>query len=342
MKIAVYPYASTFPNKYIERMVEAFRNAYPDIDIIAFPPTKKLMKLISCDYVWLNWFENLPHKNKFRKFVVRVFILLFLSIVNIKIISTFHNQEPHESSNSLLDRILFYLVFRLSYKIIILSSDSLPIIDHKFGEKALKKAVLIMHPTYDCIPKEIKKDNKQFNVLFFGHLRPYKNIELIFELARDYKDLTFTIAGSAIDKEYEDELKSQAEQISNINLISHFLSSSEIDHLIDTHSILILPYNLKSSLNSGVVIHAICKRINIIVPEIGTVNQLKNRNQLFSYTYTSEEEHLIKLKTIISQAKNEFYDNSDKFNQRTTILYNEVVANQSPKALSEKIKQLFK
>ena len=94
-------------------------------------------------------------------------------------------------------------------------------------------------------------------------------------------------------------------------------------------------------MNSGVVIHAICKRINIIVPQIGTVNQLKNKDLIFHYSYESPKEHLEKLIEIVRLAKDEYHNNFEKFQSRANALYEEVINNQTPEVLSKSIKELL-
>ena len=342
LKIAIYPYGPNIPNKYIDRMEEAIRYAFPNVIISAFPGIKNIFSLKGYNFVWLNWFENLPKNGKIKNIIIREFILLALKVMRIKVIVTLHNREPHESSNTLLEKFLFWHIFIFANRIIILSDDSKKILEEKFGKKILTKTILIPHPAYECKPKIVQNTKSDFKILFFGHLRPYKNIELIFELAKIYRNISFTIAGNPIDKKYETELKIKSEKISNLTLISHFLSEEEIDKLIDSHTILLLPYNIRSSLNSGVVIHAICKRINIIVPEIGTVNQLINKDMIFHYSYDTQREHLQQLIKIIKLAKDEYELNIEYFKKRIDILYDEVTVYQDPKELSKKVKELFK
>lgn len=341
LKIAVTPFDSNFPNKYIDRMIEALKYVYPNAEITPIPRIKDILTLKNHDYAWLNWFESIPKKHKIKNFCGRIIILFALRLLGIKIVATFHNRQPHESTNIIVDKILFNLTFRFSKKIIILSSDSRPILEEKFGKYILQKAVLIPHPTYKCIPKAVSNTKSNFSILFFGNLRPYKNIELIFELAKLFNDIPFTIAGAPIDKKYGEQLTKQAIALSNVTLIPHYLSSKEIDELINKNSILLLPYDMNSSLNSGVVIHAICKRINMIVPAIGTVNQLENHDLIYSYSYKSKEDHFNELYRIIEIVKNEYLNNREKFEYRINTLYKEVTSTQSPEILSQKMKDVF-
>lgn len=341
MKIAIYPYEPNFDNKYIERMVEAIRLAYPNVKIKAFSGRYDVFSLIGYDYVWLNWYENPTRRFKLINFMMKLFNLLLLRLMNVKIVATFHNKQPHESTKSIWDRLLFDVTFKVSNRILILSSESKKILSDKYDENVLKKIFLIPHPTYDCRPKTNQSNDKDFSILFFGHLRPYKNIELILEIARQNPNIKFTVAGKPKNNQYKSKLIEDASTLPNVHLIPHFISPIEIDQLIEQHSILLLPYNLQSSLNSGVVIHAICKGINIIIPAIGTVNELDNRNKIYNYSYDTEEEHLEQLNNMIKIAKKEYECDYEKYKKRITDLYKEINAKQTPLALSLKIKELF-
>lgn len=321
-------------------MVQAIRFVLPDAIIGSYPNGRDIMALKNFDYVWLNWFENLPHDKKICSFIKKIAHFVLLKTFRIKIIVTLHNRTPHDSDGLIWDRLMFNMTLRVADKILILSSDSKKILKDKFGENILRRVVLVPHPTYDCQPKN-RSEGKPFSVLFFGHLRPYKNIEMILELAKMHPDIKFTIAGRALDKAYENYLKDTAKLIQNVTLISHFLTSEEIDNLIEDNSILLLPYNITSSLNSGIVIHAICKKINMIVPQIGTVNQLKNKDKVFAYSYDSPESHIAEVNRMIHITKDEYENNIEKFNNRIDILYDEVMATQSPKALLPHISKLF-
>ena len=342
LKLSIYPYGSNVTNKYIDRMVSSIKLAYPQAIITAFPNIKEFFTIKGYDYVWLNWFESLPEKGGILQSLLRRLKLVILKFLRIKIVSTFHNIQQHEKTNNYMARILFWMTFKFSNSIIILSDDSKAKLKDQFGQKVLSKTILIPHPTYDCNPKDIRNNGAKFSILFFGHLRPYKNIEIILELAKIFPNIPFSIAGSPYNQEYVNDLKDQSKQIPNVTLISHYLSTEEIDDLVNSHSILLLPYDIKSSLNSGVVIHAICKRINIIVPAIGTVNQLVHKDEVFSYSYKSRDEHFYQLSRMIDMAKNEYDNNIMRFNQRSETLYNEVISNQSPEILATKIQEVLK
>ena len=322
-------------------MIEAIKYAYPSVKITAFPRARHILSIYNYDFVWLNWCENIGSKKRLRNIITKIIILIVIKIMGIKIISTYHNIQPHEYKNTFFEKLLFYMTFRCANKIIVLSDDSKKYLFKRFGKLIISKICLVPHPSYECKPKQKNKINYKFSVLFFGQLRPYKNIELIFKVAKIFPTIDFTIAGQPINEIYKKELISSSENLSNVKLIPQYLSESDIDSLIDQNSIIMLPYNINSSLNSGVVIHAICKGINVIVPTIGTVNQLINSNAVFKYSYKTEVEHLEQLYKVLTLAQEEYSKKYDKFLERINCLHNEVINNQSPMALSKYVKKVF-
>ncbi len=341
MKILIAPYGQDLKNLYLQRMAEAIKLAFDRVEIKPLGIYRNFFRNRDADVVWLNWFENFAKRSQLKQLLIKVIKLLTLKVLGMRIVSTFHNRQQHDTEGTLIERLGFYLTFRFSDCIIILSDESRGIISECIGKSSARKCVLVPHPSYDCLPKQYPEQPEQFRILFFGLLRPYKNIELVIEMAKQFPDISFTIAGEPTNETYEQLLKEKTTGVKNITLIPHFLSEEEIDNLIDGHTLLLLPYNIKSSLNSGVVIHGLCKRINVIVPEIGTVKQLRNKEDVFSYKYEKPEEHSKALAKTIQEAYNLYTNDYPEFVNRITRLNQEMNNYQSPERISTYIKRAF-
>ena len=342
MTIAVYPSTKSLYNDYLIRMRDLILKAYPNTRIINFPGFKQIKQFRKIDYLWLNWYENSVSHNNFRNVVKKTIFLILVKLLRIKIVATFHNRKPHESKNSISAKFLFWFTFRMSEKIIILSNDSIKILTEIYGEKVRNKIFLVPHPIYICEPKSYSDVNSgNFKILTIGLIRPYKNIELIISLAKNNPDIQFTIAGKVSDEDYYQKINELASTIQNIQLIPKFLTDEELDKLIQTHSVMMLPYNTESSLNSGTVIHSICKKINIIVPTIGTINMLKDASDIYCYNYSSNEDHLEELQNIINRVKQEYYNNYEEFKDKAERLYYNLLNEQSDENLVNCIRPIF-
>ena len=107
IKIAISPYNADRPDEYIERMVETIRLVYPNTTVEGFPRFRDLLSLKDKDFVWLNWFEDLPSRGRIKNFLLKEFTLLCMKLMSVKVIVTFHNKEPHDSGNTIWDKLLF-------------------------------------------------------------------------------------------------------------------------------------------------------------------------------------------------------------------------------------------
>lgn len=341
IRLAYIPFDFSDSNSYLSRMRDAIVLAYPEIEIVDMPGRFK--DFIKVDVVWLNWYENFSGRNRayyLYHAVHRWLKLLFFKCCGTKIIYTVHNRQPHETQYSALNRLFYKCVFSLVDNIIILSDLTRDVIKEIGGKKFCEKIVKIPHPTYLCPKKKYQDNPDGFTVLFFGLLRPYKNIEMLLSVAAGHPDINFVIAGEALDSNYADSLKKAASGLNNVRLILHRLTDEEINKLMDEASVLALPYNLKSSLNSGAAMFALSKGLNVVIPNIGTVLELANRDKVYRYDYNNDSEHQAKFENALMKAYEDSTSNYPQFVRNSEILREEVLSSNSTETLSKIIMKL--
>ncbi|MGX7835548.1 glycosyltransferase, partial [Campylobacter fetus subsp. venerealis] len=126
------------------------------------------------------------------------------------------------------------------------------------------------------IPDKVDKSDTRLKLLFLGAIKPYKNIELLIDLAKKFPlDIQLTVAGNPSSDSYRSELEALALDTQNIKLDLTFIPDEELPGYIHESDLLILPYSLASSLNSGTVILAFSYGRTVICPRIGTIDDLK-------------------------------------------------------------------
>jgi glycosyltransferase involved in cell wall biosynthesis len=291
MKILIYPDSKSSSNFYLENLYRILSIKF-QVDGYYRIKSDGIKKILSYDCYSLNWFESIFRKRfKWIFFTSRFFFLFLLKILNKKIIWTIHNKIPHEPN--FYSRILIFLLKRWSSKIHILCSAT--VIECKL-QKYEKKIVCVSHGDYfnnylrsDFNVKEHYSIPQENNILLFvGQIRSYKNINLLigaFEKSKLSKgNWTLLICG-------EGKLNIQSSK--NIILDFNFIPNEKIRAYLEQSSILIAPYNRKSALNSGTLWLACSFAKPFILPNIGCVKDISNREEfLYVYDYANQKEHL--------------------------------------------------
>lgn len=315
MKICYSPYneKAMEMNKYIFQVTNAMKLA--GFEVVNMDYTlKNLYNYKSVKIFNLNWYENIYDKNEIKAlihFLKKLIIIYILKFSKKKIIWTMHNKIPHDTNNYLYCHKLMKILIKKSDKIIIHSTDSIQEIQKIFySEKIKGKIVHINHPNYlniyDITKNDLKEDlninGDELIILFFGQIKPYKNIELILDVANYFKEkkVKFVIAGKCSTPEYKSSLKKKI-VTTNIIPLFRFISNEELLNLINTSDILLLPYNIESSLNSGTVLLAASLSKTVICPNIGTIKDLNSYENIYAYDYNCYKEHKNSIISYINQ-----------------------------------------
>lgn len=308
VKIAMLPYECG-ANKYIE-LIKAAILRYDNIEIKDYSKVihnKKQLKQIQ--YIVLNWFENMNTQNLVKggiDFLKRIIRLIQFRIYGIRVIWVVHNRLPHDTTYTVYPKLLMRLMTILSYKIVIHSQETTNMLKELIGDRIfdnmlLQKIKYIPHPNYVGAYSHNEKDSyyldnkeKKIKFLFIGRIMPYKNIEMLIDIFNDLEQekVELTIAGKPKDQAYENELLERIKSTKRIKTTFKFVPDEEIVDMIKQSDICILPYDIKSSLNSGTIILAFSNGKTVLSPEIGTLKDYtNNKESFFAYKYKEENEH---------------------------------------------------
>lgn len=262
-----------------------------------------------CKIFNLNWIENINGKADYYKIV---FFLFLLKIFNKKIIYTIHNKKPHNSKNSFWPEKLMCLACRKADAIVGLCSETKNILMY-LAPNSVHKLHIIPHENYisEYKQNDLSDLRTRYGIptgdtvfLFLGFIAPYKNIEMIVDIFKSApeKKVWLLIAGKPISEEYADSIRKSIENETQIICDLRYIPESEIVVFYNTADLIILPYKKETSLNSGVIYLSFSLHKTVIVPEIGSIMDLKDKSFVYSYDYNNENEHASSLKTVIMQA----------------------------------------
>lgn len=282
--------------------------------------------------VHLNWFENIDDSNFFaalKSFFRKMVVLMAIRLSGKPLIWTMHNRTSHEKGTAFFSRILVYFLLRWTRRIIIHTHQS----EHMLAtidSKVARKAVYIPHPNfigvYGDIISPVMPAAPQLQLLFMGMVKPYKNLEMLIGVVKQFHDdVQLVIAGRATDPVYRKQVAKQAASAGNVELRPYFIPDEELAGLIKKADVLVLPYDLTSSLNSGTAILAFSLKKTVICPEIGTITDLGMlQDRVFHYRYGNAAEHREALTNQIAGALLLKQENPLKLQEMGTRLYDHV------------------
>ncbi|SEM43925.1 Glycosyltransferase involved in cell wall bisynthesis [bacterium A37T11] len=325
-------------NQYIRILVDQLRERGYQIHSLDNLLSAGRTHFRSIRLVHLNWFENVDDSSflvALRSFMRKMVVLTVIRFSGKKLVWTMHNRASHEKKLSFFSRTLTWFLIRWSDRIIIHSRQTEYLIRAQYPS-ATQKMVYYPHPhfigAYQQPESKSGENGTTLSLLFTGMVKPYKNLELLIRVVSEFKDTVhLTIAGRAVNPSYEQELRWLGSAASNISLVLKFVPDEELLELISACDALVLPYDMASSLNSGTVILAFSCKKTVICPEIGTITDLGERQDLtFHYRYKNPEEHANALRQQIKKAVRLKQENPNTFTRLGQQLYNYVQAENSP------------
>ncbi|MCJ1968892.1 glycosyltransferase [Lactococcus carnosus] len=235
-------------NKYTELIQESF-----------FEAGFSRSSFIESNYIYLNWYENVNPNNLFlatMSLFKKMLYILSIIFLGKKMIWTFHNYEPHHRRFSSLNLILENWIILCSKYVVIHSKSSENFLLKKHSSVKTEKIIFLPHPNYiKCYPistfNDSNRTKEQMVFLFFGLIKPYKNIESLIQAFNYLKGekILLKIYGKA-DINYQHELKALC-QSSNIEFHFGFVEDSKISKIIHDCDVVITPYLPGTMLNSG-------------------------------------------------------------------------------------------
>ena len=243
-------------------------------------------------FVFLNWIENLPEKKAGLLQTVFLFILLYMKkIFGLKIIWTLHNKVSHSENKLFLKKVIFKQVLKKSDLIITHSKEGIQYAEN-FHKGISEKIFLFPHP---IVSQPVQaKYNKEYDILVWGTIAPYKGILEFLEylyasnLQERYKIL---IVGKSQDQEYFQKIKRM--ENNNINIRNQFISDEELKELVGKSKIILFTYSGNSVLSSGALIDSVAYHAIVIGPEAGAFREMGRSDLIYTYKTFSQLPEII-------------------------------------------------
>lgn len=272
-------------NPYIDDFIKSlskflnFVNYEQPTKIGIFDILRLIFKL---DYIFFNWIEKLP-ENKGGK-IQTMFLIMMLPIFRmfkIKIIWTMHNKLSHSLEHEFWKKVVFKKMLKYSDIILTHSSEGIT-----YGKNIVpgsaKKINFFHHPLKDR--RLSKKLSKEYDLLVWGTISPYKGIDKFLEYIRQNKldqKYRILIVGKITSVEYQNKLDQYNSE--NILIQNRFIEDELLQELIAKSKHVLFTYSQASILSSGVLMDSLGYGANIIGPNTGAFADLAKEKIINAY-----------------------------------------------------------
>ena len=335
--IAYYPYSYS-ANAYHGMIQEMISERYSVVD---YNDLKKgIFQPKEIDAIYLNWIEDIMDESD------KEMLIHFISN-GVKVIWVFHNRVSHDSckTKKCKENILF-LIHNVS-DIIVLSHASVRYLYEYVEDLEKDKVHYLPHQEYIgnygvLEDKKLKAtlDKAEFVFGCFGNIRPDKNIELLIKAFKNFEynqNCILLIVGSIDSNNYLEYLEDLKGDNKNIILIPMRIPDYMMNFYVQLADVVLLPYDLKSCMNSGVMLLAFTNKRTVICSNICMVKEF-SEELLYIYSYLDEKDHINKISLQMERA---YIDGKALTREKGKLLYQEIVDKNSKEIVKSTLYEII-
>lgn len=283
---------------------------------------KGLVSLENIDVIYLNWIEDVMDEVDRR-------LLLRAEKCGIKIIWVFHNRVSHDANKEIMCRENICFLIKHIHKIVVLSHESVKYLLEYDSDLDRGGIFYLPHQNYLTAYGELEdlelksrlpKDKFVYGCI--GTLRPDKNFELViraFTRMPDNEKCVLLIIGEPSSEGYYATLQELSKDNENIYFVSSRIPDYMMNFYVQLMDVLVLPYDLKTSMNSGIMLLAFTNRRTVISSDISMAYEF-DENMLYRYSYDDDEQHLEQL---LLQMEAAYRDGRECVREKGELLYQE-------------------
>jgi len=226
------------------------------------------------DVLHVHWPESLVRTSGVFRSVAKLAAcaLLFIRVwlLQIPVVRTVHNVDPHERGRG-LERAALRILHSLETVRIYLNESS---------ENDYSRGVVILHGTYPRPASNVATQSRiAARLLFFGQIRAYKGLDELLAAFTEYvrqeprSGTVLRLVGEPVDKNYAESARTRHNG-SRVEFVLHRTSDEALDDELAKCEGVILPY-LKFY-NSGAAILALSRNRPVLVPKSPSSESLRD------------------------------------------------------------------
>ena len=212
-------------------------------------------------------------------------LLWYLRCRGTHIVWMMHNLEPHEKNHWLSSWLFARWFPRACTHAIALSQHALRLSQQLYPALERKRITVIPHGHYrDARQPQwsrrasraaLQLPQRAFTMLFFGGIRPYKNVPRLLDAFRQLPGdhIQLVVAGLPALGVTAEELEQQASLDPRVSLYLRFIPEADVPKFMAAADLVVLPFH--SILNSGSVLLALSHDRAVLAPRMGALPEIQ-------------------------------------------------------------------
>lgn len=278
----------------------------------------KHRKLI--DIIHIHYFQSLycnsGHTRARLIYVFRQVLYLFLArLLGYRTVLTLHNLEPTNALKpAWVDYLGHWVAVNLTERVIVHCAEARRLLAARYGRK--HHVFEVSHPNYiHSYPNEIPRDASRLQLnlssdkhvfLFFGGVRPNKNIESLIQAFRQIEGNQYSLLISGNpgnDVEYASVLRNLAEGDQRISLQLQFIPDDQIQIYFNACDVVVLPFAHVLTSGSAILAMSYAKPViahrtgclpELLEPDSGWLYEAENLDSLIDVMKSTLKEDCIR------------------------------------------------
>ena len=214
-----------------------------------------------------------------------------LRLLSGRLTLTVHNVLPHDRHTRLM-KAVYWLIYRIPHALLVHTASTREALVEQFGIPAAK-ILLVPHGLNDAVtplpvsPAEAKvglglpADAR--TLLFFGHVSPFKGVELLLDAFERMPEATLLVAGRCTPDGYGNSIRARLEPLRDQGRVCWFdgyVEEDVIARVFAAADLVVLPYRHIDQ--SGVLLQALSLGVPVAATRVGGFRETVNeRNGVF-------------------------------------------------------------
>ena len=291
-RVVFYPMLSLMTgNPYWSLLASGLKDA--GAEVVEEPECYKISWLFThrnqIDIIHFHYFQSLycngGHTRARLLYVLRFAVYLILArLLGYRTVLTLHNLKPTQPLKPYwIDYLGHWVIVNFAERVMVHCHEARRLLAARYGRK--HHVFEVTHPNYiQSYSNNMSRESARFQLnltpdrfvfLFFGGVRPNKNIESLIQAFKQIEGSTYSliIAGNpGNDAEYASKLRNLAEADQRISFHLQYIPDEKIQIYFNACDVVVLPF--ARVLTSGSAILAMSYARPVIAPRIGCLPEL--------------------------------------------------------------------